>query len=301
MGRKAGTISLARREMYCLLRTPALWLLPVGLVGMSALYFSPNPQIEKELGSGMAIAALQMPVIFCVAISGLVVGYRSIVSEVESGSILLTAAMPLSRREIIFGKVIGRTIALLPPIFLGVVSVWLLSWPQFGLLSASLLFIFIIITFLYTLLHVCVGLLCSTVFRSSVQAAAGAFGYLVTFVFFWGHTLIPSLYVRLTGSTIGFNPPAHIWLFFARRLSPRESFILLTNQLIDVGNTDERAIFAVAVSREDTGGRAFIADQTFEIIPPILSPWMAILILISWLTIGLATSIITVELGELRR
>ncbi|ELY59571.1 ABC transporter, partial [Natronococcus amylolyticus DSM 10524] len=131
------------------------------------------------------IIALQTPAGYLVPIIALVVSYAAIAGERESGSLKFLLGLPHTRRDVVIGKILGRT---------GVVGVSILVGFAFGLIglfafvgSVSLVDYlgFTLVTLLFGLVYVCIGVGLSSMTRSTTKAAIGAFGLIVFFWFAW--------------------------------------------------------------------------------------------------------------------
>jgi ABC-2 type transport system permease protein len=131
------------------------------------------------------IIALQTPAGYLVPIIALVVSYAAIAGERESGSLKFLLGLPHSRRDVVVGKILGRT---------GVVGVSILVGFAVGLIglfafvgSVSLVDYlgFTLVTLLFGLVYVCIGVGLSSMTRSTTKAAIGAFGLIVFFWFAW--------------------------------------------------------------------------------------------------------------------
>ncbi|MFU8870072.1 ABC transporter permease subunit, partial [Natronococcus sp.] len=131
------------------------------------------------------IIALQTPAGYLVPIIALVVSYGAIAGERESGSLKFLLGLPHTRRDVVIGKILGRT---------GVVGVSILVGFAVGLVglfafvgSVSLVDYvgFTLVTLLFGLVYVCIGVGLSSMTRSTTKAAIGAFGLIVFFWFAW--------------------------------------------------------------------------------------------------------------------
>ncbi|SEQ79041.1 ABC transporter permease [Natrinema salaciae] len=132
------------------------------------------------------ILALQTPASFLVPVIALVVGYGAIAGERESGSLKFLLGLPHRRRDVVLGKVLGRT---------GVVAVSILVGFAVGLVglfafvgSVSIVdyVAFTLLTVLFGFVYVCIGVGLSSMTRSTTKAAIGAFGLIVVFWIGWG-------------------------------------------------------------------------------------------------------------------
>lgn len=163
---------------------------------------------------------------FFIPLIGLLVGYKSIVGERERGTLDLLLSFPYTRREIVLGKLIGRTavvsVAALVGFLIAVGVVIALS----GSLSFGHYVVFVVLSIVLAFVFVALGVSLSAATRSSTLALVGA---VILFVLFlrtiW--TLIPTLirfalneYTPLT-LDLGTRPE---WVQFYVQLNPTVAY-----------------------------------------------------------------------------
>lgn len=116
---------VARKDFADASRSKLLWGLTVILLllvaGLSVIPYLLDSDGSVAFGAGLTFVFGAVG--FLIPIIGLVVGYRSIVGERESGSIRFLLGLPNSRRDVVIGKVIGRAIVVaVPTIFAFIVG-----------------------------------------------------------------------------------------------------------------------------------------------------------------------------------
>ncbi|WP_293033758.1 ABC transporter permease [Natronococcus sp.] len=173
----------AVRSRVLLALTALFGLFTVGgayLASWAAEAFEGSAETTLDL-----IIALQTPAGYLVPIIALVVSYGAIAGERESGSLKFLLGLPHTRRDVVVGKILGRT---------GVVGVSILVGFAVGLVGlfafvGSVSFVdyvgFTLVTLLFGLVYVCIGVGLSSMTRSTTKAAIGAFGLIVFFWFVW--------------------------------------------------------------------------------------------------------------------
>lgn len=194
-------IVVAKKDFRDAVRSRVL----IGLTALFALFTVGGAFLASHLselfeeGGGQStidlILALQTPASFLVPVIALVVGYGAIAGERESGSLKFLLGLPHRRRDVVLGKVLGRT---------GVVAVSILIGFAVGLVglfafvgSVSLVdyAAFTAVTVLFGFVYVCIGVGLSSMTRSTTKAAIGAFGLIVFFWVVWGIVAQLLLYV----------------------------------------------------------------------------------------------------------
>lgn len=183
-------IAVAKKDFRDAVRSRMLLVLTVlfGLFTVGGAYLASWAAEVLEGGAETTldlIIALQTPAGYLVPIIALVVSYAAIAGERESGSLKFLLGLPHSRRDVVVGKILGRT---------GVVGVSILVGFAVGLVG---LFAFVgsvspvdylgftLVTLLFGLVYVCIGVGLSSLTRSTTKAAIGAFGLIVFFWFAW--------------------------------------------------------------------------------------------------------------------
>jgi ABC-2 type transport system permease protein len=132
------------------------------------------------------IIALQTPAGFLVPIIALIVGYGAIARERESGSLKFLLGLPHRRRDVVIGKVLGRTGVVAVSIVIGF-SVGLAGLFAFvGAVSLVDYVVFTLVTVLFGFVYVCIGVGLSSLTRSTTRAAVGAIGVVILFWVLWG-------------------------------------------------------------------------------------------------------------------
>lgn len=140
----------------------------------------------EEISSDAFISLLSTLIAFLIPIVAIVLAYASVAGERDSGTLKLLLALPHSRRDVVLGKIVGRSAVIVLPILLGFVaaavvflitpvSLELGNYVAFALLSALLGVVFV---------SLAVGI--SAASGSRRQAMLGNVGIFVMFALFWG-------------------------------------------------------------------------------------------------------------------
>lgn len=175
------------------------------------------------------VFGLLSPTSLFIPIISLLVGYKAVAGERETGSLKCLLALPHTRRDVVLGKVIGRT---------GVVTVSILIGFSFGAVALALFsdslplvtyFMFTILSILLGLLFVCLSIAISSATASTTRAAWGAFGLYALFQFVWG--LLGFLLVFITTGSLPL-PPVPDWYLLFTRLNPQSAYQNLATALL---------------------------------------------------------------------
>ncbi|MFB6151566.1 MAG: ABC transporter permease subunit [Haloarculaceae archaeon] len=174
--------------------------------------------------SGLIVYLIELTK-WLVPVAALLAGYNAVVGERAGGTLTFLLGLPHTRRDVIVGKAVGRTGAVLLPVtagFLGTAVAVVVAYPTFrvwhflAVVGASLLLA-------ATFVSVAVGL--SALVRSPVRTVAVTMGLFVVWMFLWD--LVPTgIYFLLHGSVPGSQVPPD-WFFFVQRLNPLDGYLAL--------------------------------------------------------------------------
>ncbi|TYL38588.1 hypothetical protein CV102_12390 [Natronococcus pandeyae] len=267
-------IHIARKDFADAGRSLMLWALTVLLILLVAGVSSIPSLLATDGATPMfedALSFLFTPIGFLIPIIGLVVGYQAIVSERESGSIRFLLGLPNTRRDVVLGKVLGRTGVVAIPTVIGfavgaVVIVAL--YDGFAVVDYLGLLVF---SLLMGLVYVAIAVGISASVSSRAKALAGVLGFFVLFDFLWEFVTM-GIYWAVEGSLPGFDGlPA--WYLFVLRLSPGQSLSAIALTLVDFAGAGDFDMTAA--------GR--VAGE----VPFYLENWFAWIIVAMWILVPL--------------
>lgn len=220
---------IAWKDFQDAVRSKLLWGVMGTLVVIIALLYAAvwfnvsDPTALDIVGPASALMQLVLPLL------GLVVGYRSVVGERESGSIKILLSLPPSRRDVVFGKLLGRaaviTVAVLAAyaalVVLSVVFFQSLPIRDFTAIAAVSVLIGV------TFVGIAVGI--SAMVSSRGRAMAMVVGLYLMMLLFWD-LLTAGIHRILIGELPG-NPGDQFeaWYVFLQWINPIEAFGVLTD------------------------------------------------------------------------
>lgn len=219
------------------------------------------------------IQSLLTPTAILMPIIGTFLGYNAIAGERESGSLKLLLGLPHTRRNVVFGKLLGRsaiiTVAVLAGFSVGgIVMFALIDAVMFGYYA-----VFTGMTILIGVVFVSTAIAFSSAVRSPTVATWGAVGLALLFVFGWESVVV---IVGVIADQFGLAAPPPgtppwrdpYWLTFLRDINPTHTFS-------DAVNAVGRGV--------TTGSFGFVILN-----PPFyLEWWFRFVILGFWLTVPL--------------
>jgi len=272
--------AVARKDFSDARRSRSLWALSGLFVLFTLLMtylYTVIPELEggdaAELSAIGLLGFIAAPATLFVTLAAIVVCYKAIAGESESGSGKLLLSLPHSRFDVLAGKVLGRWLVLVVPVVggllvalgavfalgigfpagtLGVAGFDLPAWP---VVYAG----FVALTALFALVYVSLVVGISATTASTSKAAALALGAWVVFELLWDAVPVGLVFVAN-----GFAIPANLaalpnWVAFVSLLSP-----------------------SVAYSHAATG---LLTDGTTGAVPFYLLGWFAVLILAVWVVV----------------
>lgn len=252
---------VARKDFQDAVRSKTLWAVTVVFVLLTA-----GPAyVLGWLSGGLFGARLYMGYLvpaasFVVSLVALLVGYRSIVGERDTGTVKLLLALPHSRRDVLLGKVAGRfaVVGVAAAIAFGLTALILYGSLSGFPAGAYLVFVGLTLTFALTFVALAVGLSASA--DSSSTVAAGAFGLYAAFAFNVWNWLANVLNYLATGQFF-FRDGRPGWAEFFRMLNPTIAY--------------GRAVEGFLPGGGGTG------------TPAYLSEWAAVGVLLLWIAVAL--------------
>ncbi|AFZ72917.1 ABC transporter permease [Natronobacterium gregoryi] len=226
---------------------------------------------EVLVGQVYGVGSLIIPVI------ALVLGWKAIAGERESGSIKIMLSLPHSRRDVVLGKLVGRagvlSLSLLVGFVLAAVPVAVLlgtfdPTDYVGLLAVSIL---------YGIVYTSVAIAVSSVTRSTTFAAAGAFGVFVLFYVVWGTIATAVGFLMAFDYLPESETIAELTMLF-QNLNPNAAY----------GNVLSLVTSAAELGEQEVAALETMFDGS---IPFYLQDWFALLILLAWIVIPVALAI----------
>ncbi|ADB59129.1 ABC-2 type transporter [Haloterrigena turkmenica DSM 5511] len=264
--------TIARREYAATGDSRAIrWLLAL-LAGACILsgYLYPvlgsEPYTTKAfVGFGFLTGSID----YLLPLIGVFLGYGAIVTERTSGQLTLLLSLPYSRRDLVVGKLVGRSLAFATTLVAALAVAGALVAYPFGSLSLGWYLAFVALTVLYGVIFTGIATAVSILTRSKHLATAGSFGAYGLFVPVWGAARSALRYgLESIGLIDGALPDPALFLF---GLNP----VTLYDRLV--------AGFFV-----DGGASAYAESNAWY-----LSEWLALPLFLAWV-------VVPVALGHLR-
>ncbi|WP_256296234.1 ABC transporter permease [Haloarchaeobius salinus] len=270
---------VARKDFQDASRSKVLWILSALYVLFISAMVWAFSEFESLLAGGDAAAAAQQGVSFnlylfmagattlFISATALVVSYKSIAGERESGQLKLLLGLPHSRRDVLLGKVVGRTGVLAVPVLLGFAVALLVAFVIGVDVVVTEYVVFALLTVLYALVYVSIVVGVSAMANTTTQATAGAISIFVVLEVLWD--LVPTVavfgYYYLTDQPIPVSAAEYPeWFYVVTRLAPTTAY-----------NTARNAVLPKSAS-------VSIDSSSF-----LLQDWLGFVVLGVWLVVPL--------------
>lgn len=246
--------AIARKDVADSVRSQTFLLLVAGFLSLTfALgllqYIFADPTFEEGVGAAFGTMSILVPIV------AVLISYSAIVGERQSGSLHVLLSLPVSRKELLFGKIVGRTLSLFVPVLLGYLLVIPFLYLLYGSFAPSEYGRFLVTNLgngiLYTVLGVCVSAALTTP-RRVLATLAGVF----LTVYFVLYVLGDIIYWTIHGNVPEASPA---WVEFIATLPPHEALENVVN-----------ALWVRELSMEE---------------PLLLQEWVSALVFLLWLSI----------------
>ncbi len=226
------TLTIAKKDITDAFRTNTVWT-AIGFMTILVLarWISIGPKFIGLSSHPFLLATAQFDL--WLPLFAIVIGYNSVVGERETGRIRLLLSFPSKRRDLIFGKFIGRTTVLLIGISSSIVIMGILVVFQANDFNLIDIVSGTLTLFLYGIAWMGATVGVSSFVSSGRRAIGIMFGLYAFFGPLWTQLGQPMLSLLMTGSssmkdvkitetlTYAEEPT---WYLYASRVSPFEAF-----------------------------------------------------------------------------
>ncbi|WP_324665535.1 ABC transporter permease subunit [Haloarcula sediminis] len=167
--------------------------------------------------------SMRQPTVFFVPLISLAVTYNTIAGERESGSMRLLLALPNSRRDVVFGKYLGRTSVLVVGLLVGYAVAGLVALLTYESFDIAVFGLYTALTLFYGAVYTALATGFSAGMDSRFKALAGASALYSLFLLGWD-VLLLVLQLLVYGQDIpeGGLPD---WFNFIGLLNPSTAFM----------------------------------------------------------------------------
>lgn len=292
-------LPLARKEGRTIATSKGAWL----LAALLAIWgYRPDYLGWDALGPNIAVAYIQNAATILLPLGVLLLSFRSVVGERTSGSLKFVLGLPLTRTDILLGKIVGRTAGLAVPVFASFAVLAVIGLLDYGPFDPLLFLAVVAVTIAYVAVLVTVAVSVSAVVSDTVPAVGVVFGFFLILEVFW-QTVVLRVYPLLVGGSGAVSgQSASGLLFFLVRLSPRGAYNVVTNWLLGVGNSAAGYSLVLTKLQPNTFiANVFVVEAAFQ---PGTAPWylheaLGLLVLLGWVLVPLGVARFWFQRGDL--
>jgi ABC-2 type transport system permease protein len=188
---------VARKDFADAVRSRGLWALSALFVIVFALpplllfylELGQDQPAQTEGSTDVFIFFMKEASALLVPVIAIVVAYAAITHERESGTMKILLSLPHSRRDVVAGKVLGRSAVLAVPIAVGFVFALLVMLPTSLALTLANLVLFALLTMFLGVVFVGIAVGFSAAFSTSRRAMIGSLGLFMLFSFLWNYAI----------------------------------------------------------------------------------------------------------------
>lgn len=224
---------------YTLIGLTVFFMLFTGF--WSAIHWIPkmsNP-VSGNLDTLALLNSMRQPALFLIPLVALVVGYKAIAAERESGSIRLLLSLPHSRGDVLLGKIIGQTAVVSVSIICGYGIAALIAFFTYNSFSLPVFVVYTLLSILYALVCISIAISVSASTRSRQWAIIGAGTVYIVLLILWDtiRAILAVVFVENPS-----QPATHPdWLIILGYVNPSTAFAQATRAIIPV--TREITVF----------------------------------------------------------
>jgi ABC-2 type transport system permease protein len=260
---------VARKDFEDAVRSRMLWVITaVFLVFTAGAVYVRKAVLGDVPGLPDATQFLTEPSSLIIPLTALVVAYLAIAGERESGSIKILLGLPHTRGDVVFGKLVGRTLVVTAGILVAFAGAALTMLALFGELPVVDFLLLTLVTAFFGLTYVGIAIGASAFTATRSRAMALAIAAFFLFQVVWD--LVPlGVYYAVEGALPSGALPA--WYHFVRVLNPNTAY----GQTADIVFSGTGPV----VPAEALAGSS---------VPFYVQNWFGLVILLFWLVVPVA-------------
>lgn len=191
------------------------------LIGGYVFPVTTTGDVTKDRFAGFMTATITL----LLPLLGILLSYNAIVGERESGRLALLLSLPHNRRDVVFGKLVGRGGFLALGVIVGLFGAGALVIYPFGSVSATSTvsyLAYVLLTLAFGAVYFGIGLTISTATVSKQRATVAAFGVFFVFVIVWDAIRDGSAFLLDQAGLIDGTLPQELpnWLLFLHGAEP---------------------------------------------------------------------------------
>ncbi|TMT80327.1 ABC transporter permease [Haloterrigena sp. H1] len=283
--------AVAKKDFQDAVRSWLFW-------GLSAFFFTlmaalagfltwANPD---EFTTISFIALVSQVCKLIIPLIALLLGWKAIAGERETGSIKVLLSLPHSRKDVLLGKLLGRTAVLSLSLVIGFLIAMVAVAFAVSEFSFPAYVAFLAMTIVYGLAYMSIAVSLSSLTRSTTMAGAAMFGVFVLFYIVWNsiRTALGLLMRRGYIEGVSYTTTN----FVGQQIEPtRLPDWALFIDMIDPGNAYQNTITLFSALSSNRIGTSYNEAAFPDGLPFFLQDWFSLLILLFWIAVPLAVAL----------
>ena len=262
---------------FSLLSTTALFV--VFAAGLATIQWIPVMYQDSAVdASTLALLnSMRQPTVFMIPFIGFVLAYDTIIGERDSGSLRLLLGLPNSRRDVVFGKFVGRTGVITVSILAGYTVAGVVALTTYASFDVAVFVLYTLLTVFYGAVYIAFATGFSAAMKSRQQAFVGAGALYSLFLIGWD-VLLLLLQLVIYGQDIpeGGLPD---WFKFIGLLNPSTAFMHAVRAVIPEYS---------AITFYPEGSAFYLED------------WVGFVVLAAWAALPLALGYVRFERTDIQ-
>ncbi|ELY46297.1 ABC transporter permease [Natronorubrum sulfidifaciens] len=224
----------------------------------------------------------------------LILGWKAIAGERETGSIKILLSLPHSRKDVLLGKLLGRSAVLSVSLIVGFALAAVVVAALLGSFDIVDYVALLVMAIIYGLAYTSIAVALSSITRSTTIAGAAMFGVFILFYIVWNaiQTVFQLLMNRGTIDGVSYTQevPAADGTTQQMTMERLPDWVLFINT-IDPGNAFQNAITVLSSSGSSELGTSFPEVWFANGVPFYLENWFSFIILLLWIVVPMAIAL----------
>lgn len=239
----------------------------------------------EELTTEVLISTTSQVTRVLIPVIALILGWKAIAGERETGTMKVMLALPHSRTDVVVGKLLGRSLVLSLSLVIGFALAAVVVAAFMGAFGIVDYVGLLVMSIIYGIAYLSIAVAISALTKSTTIAGVGIFSVFLLFYVIWNAILsvVQALvfFEYLSGVEVDVNgmtterPPN--WAFFIDSLDPGAAY----------GNA-----LTLVTSAADLGFEGEAGEALFDgAVPFYLQDWFAFVILLLWIAVPLVFAV----------
>ncbi len=273
---------IARKDVEDATRSRVLW----GLIGIFVAFLVMTMLSAEELVEGVETVSIELALAGVATLAQLfipgvavVAGYLAITGERRTGSLRVLLSYPFSKRDVLVGKLVGRTVVTLSALLVGFVVATAVAVWQYGVPPVMTFLGFVGTGVLLGAVFTALAVGGSAIARTRGRAMSLTVGPFVAMVFFWKPVVV-GLYYTAYRTLPGIE--AERWYLLLGQLNPLAAYRTVTGAVLDEPVQAVPYLPLEDLPQGVSPARLAMADRVAGEVPFYLQDWFGVVVLLAW-------------------